>query len=116
MKESNVVIGLLDPKSPTNVGGVMRAVGCYQAHAVLFTGTRYLRAASFNTDTKDIVRNIPFTGVTSQLEQIPEDTKVVCVELVEGATPLPEYQHPSRVFYIFGPEDGTIDQDIIDRA
>jgi tRNA(Leu) C34 or U34 (ribose-2'-O)-methylase TrmL len=29
---------------------------------------------------------------------------------------LPEYQHPNQAFYIFGPEDGTISQGILDRA
>lgn len=116
MNETKVIIGLIDPKSPTNVGSVMRAAGCYRADSVLFTGTRYLRAARFHTDTHGALRNIPLTGVTSLLEEIPEDVKVVCVELVEGATPLPEYQHPAKAFYIFGPEDGTICQEIIDRA
>jgi tRNA(Leu) C34 or U34 (ribose-2'-O)-methylase TrmL len=116
MNEAKAVIGLINPKSPTNVGAVMRAAGCYQADAVFYTGVRYLRAASFNTDTKNIVHQIPLTGVLSLLECIPEETTVVCVELVEGATPLPEYPHPERAFYIFGPEDGTIPQEVIDRA
>jgi tRNA(Leu) C34 or U34 (ribose-2'-O)-methylase TrmL len=31
------------------------------------------------------------------------------VDLIEGATSLPDYIHPERAFYIFGPEDGTLD-------
>ncbi|MGL4447908.1 MAG: TrmH family RNA methyltransferase, partial [Shewanella sp.] len=31
------------------------------------------------------------------------------VDLIDGATPLPEFVHPPRAFYIFGPEDGTLD-------
>ena len=42
--------------------------------------------------------------------------KVVCVELAIDAVPLPGFIHPENAFYIFGPEDGSIDQDIIDRA
>lgn len=38
------------------------------------------------------------------------------MDLVLGATPLPEFVHPERAFYVFGPEDGTIGQEIIDRA
>ena len=55
-------IGLVNPKSPENVGAVMRA-GCTP----------------------------------------------VLVDLIEGATSLPDYVHPARAFYIFGPEDGTLD-------
>ena len=29
---------------------------------------------------------------------------------------MPEYQHPDNVIYIFGPEDGTISQNVIDCA
>ena len=116
MNKLKAVIGLINPKNPLNVGAVMRAAGCYCAHSVLFTGERYIRAANFNTDTKNIVEKISLKRVTSLLDCIPEKTKVVCVELVEGATPLPGYQHPDRAFYIFGPEDGTINQEIIDRA
>jgi len=116
MKEHSVTIGLSNPKSPSNVGAVMRAAGCFQADAVLYTGERYPRAAKFITDTKDRSRDIPLTGVTCLLENIPKNAKLVCVELVEGATPLPEYRHPDRAFYLFGPEDGTLGQEIIDRA
>jgi tRNA(Leu) C34 or U34 (ribose-2'-O)-methylase TrmL len=50
------------------------------------------------------------------LDSVAEDTQIVCVELVEGAIPLPEYQHPDKALYIFGPEDGTLTQRMIDRA
>ncbi len=109
-------IGLSNPKGAENVGAVMRAAGCFQADAVFYTGTRYDRAARFNTDTKNITENIPLTGVTDLIESAPEHSQIVCVELVEGATPLPEYKHPDNAFYIFGPEDGTLDQEIIDKA
>ena len=116
MNESRVILGLIKPKSPTNVGGVMRAAGCFRVDAVFYTGERYARAARFNMDTKNISGRIPLTGVDCLLDHVPENTKIVCVELVDGAIALPEYEHPERVFYIFGPEDGTIGQDVLDRA
>jgi tRNA(Leu) C34 or U34 (ribose-2'-O)-methylase TrmL len=116
MNQSKVNIGLVNPKSPENVGAVLRAAGCFQVGSIFYTGERYDRAASFNTDTKNIALSTPLTGVTSLVESVPEDVDLVCVELVEGAIPLPEFQHPKNAFYIFGPEDGTISQDVIDRA
>ena len=116
MKSNHVVIGLTNPKSPSNVGAVMRAAGCYQVDAVVYTGVRYARAAKFNTDTKDVSLNIPLTGVEHLLEGIDADTKIICVDLIEGATPLPEFEHPEKALYIFGPEDGTIAQEVINRA
>lgn len=116
MSQQQSFIGLTNPKSPTNVGAVMRASGCYQVSGVFHTGERYSRAAKFNTDTKSVTNKIPLVGVDSFLDNIPTDAKIVCVELVEGAIALPEYQHPEKAFYIFGPEDGTISQEVVDRA
>ncbi|WP_027857320.1 RNA methyltransferase [Marinobacterium jannaschii] len=115
-KTPAVSIGLTNPKSPTNVGAVMRAAGCYRVDSVFYTGERYDRAARFHTDTKSVSREIPLTGVNCLLDQIPEGMQVVCVDLIEGAVPLPEFQHPQQAIYIFGPEDGTISQQVIDRA
>jgi len=116
MSEFEIYIGLSNPKTPTNVGAVMRAASCFQASAVFYTGDRYDRAARFYTDTQYIASTTPLTEVSCLLERAPKDIKIVCVELVEGATQLPEYNHPNKAFYIFGPEDGTLSQEMIDRA
>ncbi|CAA0081647.1 tRNA (cytidine(34)-2'-O)-methyltransferase [Halioglobus japonicus] len=116
MTDSSVSIGLNNPKSPVNVGLVMRAAGCFQVDSVFYTGKRYDRAAPFNTDTQNAGLSIPLTWVPSLPHDIPDDVQVVCVELVEGAIALPAYEHPDKALYIFGPEDGTIQQDVIDRA
>lgn len=111
-----VEVGLINPKSPTNVGAVMRAAGCYQVDKVYYTGKRYEHAAKFNTDTKNIKDKIPLIAVDEVTEAISNDIKVVCVDLVEGAIPLPHFKHPDNAIYVFGPEDGTIPQSIINNA
>jgi len=94
----------------------MRAAGCFRADAVFYTGKRYDQAMRFNTDTKNRVDKIPLVNVEDLLSDVENSLKIVCVELVENATPLHEFQHPQNAFYIFGPEDGTIGQKIIDKA
>lgn len=94
----------------------MRAAGCFQANAVFYTGDRYDRAERFNTDTRKKNLDIPLTAVPCLLGSVADNAKIICVELVEGAISLPDFQHPDNAFYIFGPEDGTISQDIIDQA
>ena len=116
MTESTLSIGLINPKSPVNVGLVMRAAGCFQVGSVFYTGERYDRAAPFNTDTQNASLSIPLTWVPSLPGDIAVNMQIVCVELVEGAIPLPAYQHPGKALYIFGPEDGTIHQQVLDRA
>lgn len=112
----SISIGLTNPKSPTNVGAVMRASGCYQVDAVFYTGNRYNRAKQYNTDTMNAHRTIPLTCVDDLPSCATNETKIICVELVEGAIPLPDFQHPDNALYIFGPEDGTIEQKVINKA
>lgn len=109
-------IGLINPKSPTNVGAVMRAAGCYRVDAVFYTGTRYATAARFRTDTRKVTQHIPLISVDNVLDDLPPGTRVVCVELVEGAVPLPQFRHPDQALYVFGPEDGSLSQELVDRA
>jgi len=116
MSKSTVEIALLNPKSPSNVGSVMRAAGCFQADAVFYTGQRYARAARFNTDTKNQSLNIPLEGLDDILARLKPQQKVVCIELVEGATALPDFHHPEHALYVFGPEDGSISQEIVNQA
>lgn len=117
---NQVSIGLTNPKSPSNVGAVMRAAGCYQVDAVYYTGQRYARAAKFNTDTKQVTDRMPLSALDSfkSVNEMPFASKasIVCIELVEGAQPLPDFVHPDNAFYIFGPEDGSISQEVIDEA
>ena len=120
MNESKIYVGLINPKTPDNVNSVMRAAGNFQVASVFYTGKRYPRALMRNPDIPDMRRNvgraIPLTETTDLMDSVPAGMKVVCVEFAENAIALPEYQHPDSAFYFFGPEDGTISQDIIDRA
>lgn len=113
---SKTYIGLTNPKSATNVGSVMRAAGCYHVEQVFYTGQRYQYASRYHTDTQDRIESIPLTPIESFERWQQDGVKIVCVELVEGATPLPHFQHPEQAMYVFGPEDGSIPQAVIDRA
>lgn len=120
MKQARVGIGLINPKSPDNVGSVMRAAGNFRVDKVFYTGKRYPRAVKFNPQSPDVSRkvsrDIPLSEVSCLIDDAADNQKIVCVEFAENAIALPEYQHPHDAFYIFGPEDSSISQDIIDRA
>lgn len=113
MSDGFACIGLQNPKSPENVGAVMRAAGCYRVNSVFYTGTRYDRAKQFYTDTKQVHKRIPLIGTPDLKEVIPMGAKVVAIELIEGAIPLMEYKHPENAFYLFGAEDGSLGKDIL---
>jgi tRNA(Leu) C34 or U34 (ribose-2'-O)-methylase TrmL len=114
--QQKITICLTNPKSPTNVGGALRAAGCFGADQILYTGNRYDIAKKYTTDTQNIAEQIPLTRVEDFVQSRPPGAKLVCVDLVEGAIPLPDYVHPEQACYVFGPEDGSLKQDIIDAA
>lgn len=111
-----ITIGLTNPKSPTNVGAVLRAAGCFQADSILYTGTRYDRAAAYCTDTQNLIETIPLTGVACLLDSAPEGAEIVVIELAENAESLTDFHHPKNAFYIFGPEDGSVKQKVVNQA
>lgn len=111
--KQKISIGLVNPKNPVNVASILRAAGCYGVASVFYTGERYRFAKDFNADTKAFHKVIPTVGVDCLRDVVPEGASVVAVELVEGATPLPSFNHPENAFYLFGPEDGSIGEDVL---
>ncbi|MCR9944133.1 RNA methyltransferase [Vibrio owensii] len=110
------IIGLYNPKSPTNVGAVLRAAGCYDAAQVRYNGTRYSRAVKFQTDTQNSQERIQLVEMEELTANVADDVEIVCVELVVGATALPHFTHPENAIYVFGPEDGSLPQEMVDKA
>lgn len=108
-------LGLYRPKRAENVGAVLRAAHCYRVSQVNIAGGRsdYLRHA---TNTPMAHRHTPVFLVDDLLSYVPFGTQIVAVDLIPGAVPLPTFIHPDRAMYLFGPEDGTLDQRITDRA
>jgi len=103
-------IGLDNPKTDVNVGAVLRAAGVFRADMVAISGHRYGRAP---TDTMKFYRHLPLLQVEDLHEVIPFDCVPVAVELVDRATPLNEYKHPERAFYVFGAEDATLGERVL---
>jgi tRNA(Leu) C34 or U34 (ribose-2'-O)-methylase TrmL len=80
---------------------------------VMRTGRRYGREAA---DTTKAYRHIPLLHVDDIFAAVPFDCVPVAVDLLDGAYELPNYRHPQRAFYIFGPEDGTLGRAVADRC
>ena len=116
MKPNNpgyAAIGLDNPKHEVNVGASCRAAGVYGAAFVAASGWRY---GSGGADTMKFYRHAPLFRPADVFDLIPYDCVPVAVDLVDGATPLNEYKHPERAYYIFGAEDATLGHRIISRC
>jgi tRNA(Leu) C34 or U34 (ribose-2'-O)-methylase TrmL len=107
-------VALVDPKYGGNVGAVMRAIGCYGATLLVVAGGRFRKE---NPDTHKAWRHVPVVhGLADVFDGLPYGCTAVAVDLLEGAVPLPRYQHPERAMYIFGAEDATLDERVVARC
>src|SRR5690349_4163576 len=79
---SFAAIGLVNPKTPVNVGSVLRAAFCYDAAMVAISGQR---GVSASTDTPAAYRHIPTLRVSDLHDVIPFDCIPVAVDLIDGA-------------------------------
>lgn len=104
-------IGLSNPKDSSNIASALRAAGIFNVAMVAATGKRYGRHSA---DTMRAYRHLPLLQVPDLRAVLPYDCIAVAVEIVESATPLPEYTHPERAFYIFGAEDQTLGSATLD--
>lgn len=108
-------IGLHNPKNTINVGSVFRAAGCYGVPMVAISGLRASEhLGHIPSDTQKYVRHSPVIRAENLYDVIPWSCVPIAVDLIPGATPLAEYKHPERAFYIFGPEDGTLGSSVLD--
>jgi tRNA(Leu) C34 or U34 (ribose-2'-O)-methylase TrmL len=106
-------IGLDRPKCTANLGGVLRASQCYGASLVMLTGGRM---GKYATDTMKAYRHLPCVEVDDLMAHVPYGAIPVVIEIVERARPLFNYVHPESAFYIFGPEDGGVRNEIVERC
>lgn len=107
-------IGLVRPKDTKNVGGVLRAAHVYGAKMVAIQGDR--TPVTSGQDTTKAYRHIPVLRGDDLFAMCPYDAVPIGVDLVPDAVSLPAFKHPDRAFYIFGPEDGTLGRQHLDRC
>lgn len=110
-------IALHNCKDRHNLGGVLRAAGCYGADLVVIGGKRRLETIGrLSTDVQKSWRHIPTLQPEDVFDAMPLGAIPIAVDLIEGARCMTTLQHPERAFYVFGPEDGTLGKSITSRC
>lgn len=107
-------IGLNNPKTPANVGAVLRAAECYNVASIAISGDRikghHIDSATNVTNSH---KKIPvYRGDLKTF--IPFGAVPVAVELVDDAESLFTFEHPRQAFYIFGAEDQRLGKAVLD--
>lgn len=108
-----IMIGLEKPVNEINVGHALRAAGCFDAKMVVISKMQYTATM---TDTQKSYKHVPLIQVDDLTQVRPYDCSIVGVEIVEGAISLDEYVHPERAYYLFGPEEDSLEEDILSHC
>lgn len=108
-------VALCNPKFPRNVGTIRRLCSCFGIGQLWYTGNRvpiegdgkYRLPREERMKGYNDVEVINFDYI---FEQFGKDVTPVAVELRDNSELLPQFVHPENPLYVFGPEDGSIDQ------
>ena len=115
MTKGFAALALHRPSRPENIGGVFRAADVYGVKLVVLGGGELPpEPLGHPTDTTEAWRRIPVAFADEVLDALPEECVPVAVERVSDATPLPEFEHPESAAYVFGPENGSLDESILE--
>ena len=106
------MVALERPKTPANLGNALRAAHAYGVSMVMYSGDRGWHR-KIPTDVSRAWRRLPVLQVTDIAAHRPKETRLVAVEIHPSARPLPGYRHPERAVYVFGPEDGSVSDDLL---
>lgn len=69
-----------------------------------------------STDPGRAYRHVPVLEVDDIFEAIPNDCTPVAIELTDDAVDLTTFVHPERACYIFGPENGSVSPEILEKC
>lgn len=111
-------VALYDPKNGFNVGGSIRAAGAFGASYLVASGTRWKEKGNWrHMDTEGAHIRMPvYLGVQDVFSYLPYGVEVVAVEISANAVPMFNFQHPQAALYVFGPEDGALPRDVVDKC
>lgn len=110
-------VALDHPTDGVNVGHTLRAALCFEARMVIIgSGDTSINVRKLSTDPGRAYRHVPVLQVDDVFEAMPEDCTAVAVELTDDAVDLTNFVHPERACYVFGPENGSITPEVLERC
>lgn len=110
-------IALDRPTDGVNVGHALRAALGFGARMVILGGADpKINVRKLSTDPGRTYRHVPVLEVDDIFDAMPNDCMPVAVEITDDATNLVDFVHPERACYIFGPENGSINPEILAKC
>lgn len=112
------MVGVLleNPKTPYNVGSVIRAMAVFEGDRLRWTGDRVLDPRRIRTSARfpreERMKDYAHIDWQATDAERPLDEFApaipVCVEFTHAAQSLIEFEHPAGAVYVFGPEDSGV--------
>ncbi|MDW8123195.1 MAG: RNA methyltransferase [Geminicoccaceae bacterium] len=109
-------IGAEGISKPVNLGTLMRTAHAFGASFLFLVGA-YWRLREAVADTSKAEFSLPlFEFPNPEALNLPRRCRLVGVELVDEAIPLPSFRHPLQAAYVFGPERGSLSPAMLARC
>lgn len=101
---------------PMNLGNLVRSAHAFGASFVFLVDAHY-SVRSARSDTSRAEAHLPIYEFASPEQLVlPRGCRLVGVELVDEAIPLPIFRHPLTAAYVFGPERGSLSPAMLARC
>ena len=99
-----------------NAGNIIRSAHAFGASFV-FAVNAHSRVRKAKSDTLKTPQHLPYY-LWDTIDDIllPQDCVMVGVEFSDEATELPSFRHPLRCAYVFGPERGSLSDEMMARC
>ncbi len=100
-----------------NLGSLMRSAHAFGASFLFTVAAAYSRGQGKNSDTSDAEGHVPLYAFPDAASLVlPRGCKLVGVEISETAVELPSFHHPRCAAYVFGPERGSLSEEMTRRC
>lgn len=110
-------VGVEGISKSMNAGAIFRTTHAFGGSFVFTVGAMYARGQGGLADTSKALTHMPFYGFESCNQMVlPDDCRLVGVELTDDAVDLPSFRHPSRCAYVLGPERGSLSPQMVDKC
>ena len=110
-------IGVERISKPMNAGAIFRTAHAFGGSFVFTVNAMYPRRTGTLADTSNALAHLPFYAFpTLDDMRLPDDCRLVGVELTDDAIDLPSFRHPSRCAYILGPERSSLSPQMIEKC
>ncbi len=101
-------IGAERISKPLNLGNLIRSAHAFGASFV-FTIGAHPRALDLSSDTSKSLTRLPYYHWhTAEEVRLPDDCRLVGIELMDESQDLPSFRHPMKAAYLLGPEKGIL--------